>query len=138
MIPENYSGIEMRMLFYAIELGLAHLFVATLVSVLGRGLPWGVGPRDEGWPPMGKYAARIERSFKNFLETFPFFLGAVLFINAFDAHSQWSALGAPLYFWGRLAYIPLYVIGIPFTRTLAWTVATVGIVMVLSAALTGT
>jgi uncharacterized MAPEG superfamily protein len=39
--------------------------------------------------------------------------------------------GAQLYFWARVAYLPLYVFGVAFVRTLAWTVATLGIVLIL-------
>jgi uncharacterized MAPEG superfamily protein len=39
--------------------------------------------------------------------------------------------GAQLYFWGRLAYLPLYVSGVPLVRSLAWNVATFGIVLIL-------
>ncbi len=39
--------------------------------------------------------------------------------------------GAQLYFWGRVAYVPLYAFGIPLVRSMAWSVATVGIIFVL-------
>jgi uncharacterized MAPEG superfamily protein len=39
--------------------------------------------------------------------------------------------GAQLYFWARVAYVPLYAFGVTYVRTLAWTVATLGIVLVL-------
>jgi uncharacterized MAPEG superfamily protein len=39
--------------------------------------------------------------------------------------------GAQLYFWGRLAYVPLYAIGAPLARSVAWNVATIGIIFVL-------
>ena len=84
------------------------------------------------------HGGRIERAFKNFLETFPFFLGAVLFANVFDAHSTWSAWGAQIYFWGRVAFVPVYVAGILWARTLVWTASFAGIVMVLSAVWTST
>jgi len=44
-----------------------------------------------------------------------------------------SALGAQLYFWARLVYIPVYASGIPFARTAVWTVSIIGLVMVLGA-----
>jgi len=47
-----------------------------------------------------------------------------------DAH---SALGAQIYVWARLLYIPAYVLGIPFLRTLIWAASLAGILMVLSA-----
>jgi uncharacterized MAPEG superfamily protein len=69
----------------------------------------------------------------NFLETFPFFAAAVLVVVLAKANSSQTALGAQLYFWGRLAHLPIYVIGIPYLRTLVWAVAFAGLVMVLGA-----
>jgi uncharacterized MAPEG superfamily protein len=46
-------------------------------------------------------------------------------------------VGARLYFWGRLAYVPLYAGGVPLIRSLVWNVATIGIVLVLAAVLFG-
>jgi uncharacterized MAPEG superfamily protein len=31
--------------------------------------------------------------------------------------------GAQLYFWGRLAYLPLYALGVFLVRSLAWNLA---------------
>jgi uncharacterized MAPEG superfamily protein len=42
-----------------------------------------------------------------------------------------TLLGARLYFWGRLAYVPLYATGVPLVRSMAWNVATTGIIFVL-------
>jgi len=39
--------------------------------------------------------------------------------------------GAQLYFSARVAYVPLYAFGITLVRTLAWTVATLGIILIL-------
>jgi uncharacterized MAPEG superfamily protein len=41
-----------------------------------------------------------------------------------------TALGAELFFWARLAYVPIYVIGIPYVRTLAFFVAVFGEVLI--------
>ncbi len=127
----TFGSIEMQMLWLSIVLGLVQLVLATLFSVGKRGLPWGVGPRDEPAPPMGKFGGRIERAFKNFLETFVFFLGAVLIAQALNKHTASSALGAQIYFWSRLVYLPVYALGIPFLRTLLWVACLVGIGMVM-------
>jgi uncharacterized MAPEG superfamily protein len=133
MMASIGGSVELQMLFYAIVLGLIQLLLATLASVAGRGLPWGVGARDEGWPPIGKYGARLERAYKNFIETFPFFLGAVLVAHALDKSTHNSVLGAQIYLWARVLYVPAYVLGIPFVRTIIWGASFVGILMVLRA-----
>ena len=44
-----------------------------------------------------------------------------------------SALGASLYFWARLVYVPVYAAGVPVVRTLVWGVSIAGLIMVLGA-----
>ena len=83
--------------------------------------------------PFGKIAGRLDRVYWNFLETFPFFAAAVLLIHAADKSTANSVLGAQIYVWARLLYIPAYVIGVPFVRTIVWVASFVGILMVMSA-----
>ncbi|HEY2446927.1 MAG TPA: MAPEG family protein [Rhizomicrobium sp.] len=129
----NAGSVEMQILFCAIVLGLVQLVLAILASVLGRGVPWGVGPRDEGWPSLGSFGGRIERAWRNFIETFPLFAGAALLVHILDKSTSTSVLGAHIYIWARLLYLPAYAIAIPYVRTLIWSASIVGIAMVLMA-----
>ena len=124
-------GTELQMLVCAIGLGLLQLVLAASFTTAQRGLGWGVGARDETPEPLGRLAGRIERAFRNFLETFVFFAAAVLLLHATGRGDANSALGAQIYLWARLLYIPAYAIGVPFLRTLIWAGSLVGIVMVL-------
>jgi uncharacterized MAPEG superfamily protein len=126
-------SMELQMLFCAIALGIVQLLIAILASVGGRGMPWAAGPRDDARAPLGKMGGRLERAYQNFLETFPFFAAAVLLAHALDKSNHNSVLGAQIYVWARLLYIPAYVFAIPFLRTLIWIAGLVGIVMVMSA-----
>ena len=127
------KSVELQMLFCALALGILQMLVAVLASVATRGLPWAAGPRDEPGAPLGKIAGRLERAFRNFLETFPFFAAAVLLVHVLDKSTPTSALGAQIYAWARLLYIPAYVLGAPFLRTLIWAASLAGIVMVMAA-----
>ncbi|MBV8977656.1 MAG: MAPEG family protein [Alphaproteobacteria bacterium] len=121
------------MLFCAIALGLVQLLLAVLASLGARGMPWALGPRDDPGAGLGNIGGRLDRAFRNFLETFGFFAAAVLLAHALDRSNAHSALGAQIYVWARLLYVPAYVIAIPFLRTLIWAASLAGIVMVLSA-----
>jgi uncharacterized MAPEG superfamily protein len=132
-MPDVFGGsVELQSLFCAILLGLAQFVIAILASIGGRGLAWAAGARDEGWPAIGKFGGRLERAWRNFLETFPFFLAAVLLAHALGKSSPTSVLGAEIYLWARLLYVPAYVIAIPFVRTLIWTASIIGILMVIA------
>lgn len=128
-------SIEIQLLFCAIALGIVQLLLAILVATFGGGLSlsWALGARDEDRTPLRKFAGRIERAYKNFVETFPFFAAAVLVASALDKHTATSALGAQVYIWARLLYIPAYAFGIPLVRTLIWLASIAGIVMVMAA-----
>jgi uncharacterized MAPEG superfamily protein len=39
-------------------------------------------------------------------------------------------MGATIFFWARLAYAVIYLIGIPWLRTLAWFVGVIGMAMI--------
>ena len=126
-----FGSVEMEMLWLSIVLGIAQLLLAVLFSVGTRGLPWGAGPRDHPAPPIGLVGGRIERAFRNYLETFVFFLGAVLMAQVLNKHTASSALGTQVFFWARVAYVPAYAFGIPDLRTLLWIAAIAGIGMVM-------
>jgi uncharacterized MAPEG superfamily protein len=123
-------GTELEMLLWAVVLGLVQLAIAASANTGQRGFAWGVGARDE-MPPVSPVASRLDRAFKNYLETFGFFAVAVLLLQATGKANAQSAMGAQIYFWARVVYMPAYAVGIPFLRTLVWAAAMVGIVLVL-------
>ena len=41
-----------------------------------------------------------------------------------------TALGAQLFFWARLAYAAIYLAGIPWLRTGAWTISVIGLILI--------
>ena len=126
-------GMEMKMLAWSIALALVQLVVAVLASISQRGMPWALGPRDGTPALLTGTAGRLDRAFRNMIETFPLFAAAVLAVVATSHTSENTALGAQLYFWGRVAYVPGYLVGVPFVRTAIWAVSMIGVVLVLAA-----
>lgn len=126
-------SIELQMLAWAIVLGLVHVLVGATLSTQQRGLRWNAGARDGTAAPLTGVAARVERASRNFLETFPFFAAAVLAVVATQRSSPDTALGAQLYFWARVAYLPVYAAGIPYLRTGVWAVSLWGLVKLVLA-----
>jgi uncharacterized MAPEG superfamily protein len=122
---------ELQMLVWSVVLGLAQIMVAATLGTQQRGLAWNAGARDVMPPPLTGVAGRMDRALRNFLETFPFFAVAVLAVVATQRSNGHTVLGAQLYFWARLAYVPMYAAGIAYVRTLVWVVSIVGLVMVL-------
>lgn len=124
---------ELKMLGCSILLGLAYIIVASVLSSHQRGLQWNAGNRDGDAKPLSPIAARAARANANFLETFGFFAAAVLAVVVSNHNTPRTTLGAELYFWARLAYLPVYVIGIPYLRTAIWAIAFWGMLQIIEA-----
>lgn len=122
-------SIELKLLLYSTVVLILLLVLQTLAGIIQNGIGYTLSPRDEGSDGHG-YVARIERSFYNMLETFPIFAVLVLMVQATESWTTLTALGAQLYFWGRIFYVPAYVSGIPVLRTVIWLTATAGICLI--------
>lgn len=123
--------VEIQMLAWSILLGVAQLFIAAALMTRQRGLAWNASARDGDPPPLTGVAGRADRALRNFLETFPFFAAAALAVVATGRGDPATALGAQLWFWARVLYVPLYLAGIPYVRSLVWGVALVGMLLVV-------
>jgi uncharacterized MAPEG superfamily protein len=126
---------ESTMLLWSVVLGLVQIVISTMAVNKDVGLPYNLGSRDEPTPPMGKMAGRLVRVGANFRETFGLFAVSVILVVLLHRQSNISAMGAQIYFWSRLVYVPVYALGIQVVRTVVWTLSIIGLVMVLLAAL---
>jgi uncharacterized MAPEG superfamily protein len=91
------------------------------------GTAWHTGPRDTPRKSQGVVAGRMERASRNFRETYPAFVGLALALAVADPQSGWGHAGALLWFAARLVYVPLYLAGIPYVRSMVWLVAMLGL-----------
>lgn len=69
------------------------------------------------------------------METFPFFVTAVLVAQVSGVHNRLTHWGALAYISGLIAYTGFHVSGIPLIASLFWNIATFGILTVLAAPL---
>lgn len=124
-------SVELKMLIWALLLGLLNIGLAASLSTMQRGLAWNAGPRDNVPEPLTGVAGRVDRALQNFKETFPFFAVAVLAVLFTQNTTPETAMGAQIYFWARVVYLPVYAAGISYLRTLVWAASLAGLVMVL-------
>lgn len=121
---------ELQYLVYGIILLIAHVIIQATFSDLSKGLGWALGPQDEE-REQNAIAARIERALRNYLETFTAFAALALMLAVTELGNATSALGAAIWFWARIAYIPAYASGIPMVRSAAWLTSLAGLVMMI-------
>ena len=114
--------------------------VAVVVGGAIRNQEWtkegrqiGLGNRDnlKEATPMG---GRVERAAKNSIEAAVFFVPLALIASAAGLDAE-VMVGAEIAFWARIAYVPIYIAGIKYLRSLVWIVGVVGYGMMVAAML---
>ena len=93
-----------------------------------------VGNR-ENLPAASAFAGRAERAAQNTLENFVLFAAIALVAHAAGATDPKVALGAQVFFWARVVYLPVYYAGIAYVRTAVWVASIIGLAMMLAAIL---
>ena len=119
--------IELTMLVWTLVLAFVQILLFDFARTSQYGMKWNTGARDEAMPPLSPVAGRLQRAQNNLYETLPLFIGGVLVAHIAGRENNITAMGAQVYFWGRVAYVPLYAIGIRQIRSLVWTVSTLGL-----------
>src|SRR5262249_38787019 len=109
--------------------------IQMVVAVMGAqgqvGLPKLVGNRDD-MPVMQGFAGRAQRAHRNMLESLVLFAVLVLLAQVTGKANAMTALGAQLFFWGRMAYAVVYWMGIPGVRPAAWRVSIIGLLVIFA------
>ena len=95
-----------------------------------RGLTLAFGNRDN-LPEATPLAGRAQRAAANSLENLVFFAALALVAQVAGATNERVLLGAQVFLWARVFYLPVYLIGIPFVRTGVWMVSIAGLGLML-------
>jgi uncharacterized MAPEG superfamily protein len=126
--------IELKYLVWSVALFFVMILAQAVGAVFSKKASLGelVGARDDlpasGLSPLH---GRTRRAQYNMIEAMCMFVPLVLVAAVTNSFSSLTALGAAVFFWGRVAFAPLYWFGVPWVRTLAWAVSIVGILMIL-------
>lgn len=88
-----------------------------------------LGPRDNP-PEMPRLGERAARALHNMTEALPFFLTFAL-LTILKNKEAAAVLGAQIFFWARVAYVPSYLLGIPVLRSALWIGGWVGMALMV-------
>ena len=125
-------AFELQMVAAAVIIGLTQMLWAAAAARRQQGLQWAAGSRDEARPVTG-VAARLNRSFANFMETFPLFAAAVLAAYLAAKLGPLTQWGSALYVVSRALHPIAYVLNVPYLRSLIWFVGLGGALAVIAA-----
>lgn len=122
-------GPELKYLLFSVLLTFVQVLIAAAAANQVVGLTTLAGNRDD-LPSYTGFAGRAKRAHLNMLENMVLFSALVLIAVVAQKTNATTAMGALIFFWARLIYAVIYLLGIPWLRTLAWAVSVIGMVMV--------
>lgn len=125
------NGPHLVLLAFSVILLFLHIGLQDFFATRALGLAWNVGPRDVEEKPKSVLVGRADRALANFKETYPAFVGLILGAALTGDGAGWGLTGGWIWFVARITYIPLYLLGIPYVRSLAWLVSVIGLVIML-------
>ena len=96
-----------------------------------EGLKAGLSTRDD-IPEATPLGGRAERAAANSIEALVMFVPLALVAQLAGSTEQ-VMLGATIFFWARVAYLPIYLAGVIYLRSLVWGVGVAGLAMMVVA-----
>jgi uncharacterized MAPEG superfamily protein len=119
---------DLRYLAYTAIL-TATLWIPYVVSqVLANGFLQPANYRDPTLRPMPLWGKRADRAYLNAVEVFAPFAAVVVVVHLAGKANGMTAFWAASFFWSRLTHAVVYLLAIPYVRTLVFTLGYVSIV----------
>jgi len=120
---------DLKYLLFSVVLTFVQMLVQAMSANHAVGLTTLAGNR-EGLGELAGFAGRAKRAHLNMLENLPLFIALVLIAAVAQKANATTAMGALIFFWARLVYAIIYLLGIPWLRTVAWLVSVIGMIMI--------
>ena len=111
----------------SVVLLMLHVLLQSTLAVRETGPEWNAGPRDTEMKVRSAVAGRAERASANFRETYPGFVALVLALAIGGDAWHLGLTGTLVWFVARIVYIPLYLGGVAYYRSLVWVIAMAGL-----------
>lgn len=94
-----------------------------------EGLKAGLSNRDS-LPEPTPLGGRAERAAANTIEALLLFVPLAL-VAQLAGHAEGVLLGAQIFFWSRVVYLPVYLAGVIYLRSLVWGVGVFGLALMV-------
>lgn len=120
---------DLKYLLFSVVLTAVQMLIAAAAANQVVGLTRLAGNRDS-MPEYTGFAGRAKRAHLNMLENMVLFTALVLIAAVAGKANATTAMGAMLFFWARLVYAVVYLVGVPWLRTVVWFVSVIGMIMI--------
>lgn len=109
---------------------VVYLGAQSLPALLSRGVSWNAGARDDtSSQKQSVLEGRGERALRNYLESFAAF-GILALTLALLERADGAALTAAwVWIAARIIYLPLYLAGVPYLRSVVWLVSAIALLV---------
>src|SRR5210317_380633 len=116
-----------NILILSFLLVMIQLTIPMLIQLLTKNtnLKYFLSSRDET-TNISTHAQRANRALKNLLETFPIFIGIIILSLIKDIDNSSIAL---LWLIFRIIYVPVYIFGINYLRTVIWAASLICLIL---------
>jgi len=111
------SSTEIAVLGWSVILLIVHIAAQTVALAQDTGAGYALSSRDDD-REVSPLTGRLTRGLRNFLETYAAFVGLALALAVNGKTGGLGAIGALVWFWARIVYVPVFAAGIAGVRTL--------------------
>jgi uncharacterized MAPEG superfamily protein len=122
---------ELACLELSVVLWLVHVLVQATFGNTQLPSRYLLSSRDEPAKARGVLYGRACRALANYLENFTPFVAVALALMVTQRTGGAGAIGATIWILARIVYLPIYVSGIIYVRTIVWGFSIIGLVMML-------
>jgi len=123
-------NVDLTYLVWSVALTMAQLLIVIIGASVQIPLPVLAGNRETAVEGKG-WLGRAQRAHRNILESLVLFAILVLVAHVSGQSNAMTALGAAIYFWARVAYAAIYMLGITWVRSLVFGVSMAGLLIIL-------
>jgi uncharacterized MAPEG superfamily protein len=121
---------DLTYLVWTVALTIVHLLVTIGGAMSQFAMQDLAGNRERPIECRG-WVGRAQRAHRNMLESVGLFAALVLVAHVSGRANVMTALGAEVFFYGRLAYAFIYWFGVPWIRSLVFGVSMIGLTLIL-------
>jgi uncharacterized MAPEG superfamily protein len=122
-------SLDLKYLLFSVLLTFVQVLISAASANQSVGLTALAGNRED-MPPLTGFAGRARRAHLNMIENMVLFTALVLIAHVAGKANAMTAMGALVFFWARLVYAVIYLLGLPWLRTVAWAVSVIGMAMI--------